>query len=529
MLLASLASALCLHAKSPLPASKHPSYDFRSARLSMLSITMKESRAHVEILASDRFRGRETGKPGQWLAAKYIATEFANYGLLPPVQDASYYQNFSIQRSDLEEAEFWIETQARYPRHQITFALKTDFIPFSFTGEDNVTAPVVFAGYGISAPEYGYDDYKGIDVRDKIVLVLRHEPQEKDPKSVFNGARATKHALFEVKMENARRHGAAGILVVTDPLGGHTILGPQGYWPSLQKGVPAQKRWQFASPLKKPRLPSLWISVEAAETILRQDGPGLKQRQREIDEHLVPQSADIKAVTVHVNVKIEKEIRETQNVVAILAGSDPDLQDEVVLIGAHYDHIGVKNGLIHHGADDNASGTAGMLEIAEAFSEVPIKPRRSILFVAFTAEELGLLGSEYYVENPIVPLQRTVTMINLDMISRNAANTVTVVGSNRSPELHEINLSANDEIGLEFRYDGERYFNRSDQASFAKYQIPVIFYNTDVHPDYHRPSDVARKINPGKLARISRLAFLVAWKVANVEARPTFHPLKSKR
>ena len=514
------------HAIMPRSNPKKAAYDFQPARLSILSITMKESQSHVEILASEQFRGRETGKPGQWLAAKYIATEFANYGLQPSGSDHSFYQNFSIRRCDLKQAALSIETEARFPLDQIAFSLETDFIPFHFTGEDDVTAPVVFVGYGISAPEYGYDDYKDVNVRDKVVLILRHEPQENDPNSVFDGVRPTKHAFFETKVKNAGKHGAVGVLVVTDPLGGHSELGPQGDWPSLHKGVLSPNRWQFVPDAEKPCLPALWISTEVADTILRQAGPDLAERQRQIDRTLTPLSAAIKGVATHIEVVLDKEIRKTQNVLGLLEGSGPDLHQELVVIGAHYDHIGVKNGLIHSGADDNASGTAGMLEIAEAFSELPLKPRRSILFVAFTAEELGLLGSQYYVEHPLVPLERTVTMINLDMISRNDANAVTVVGSNRSPELHEINLSANAEIGLEFRYDGERYFNRSDQANFAKHHIPVIFYNTNVHPDYHRPSDVAEKINPEKLARIARLAFLVAWKVANLEPAPTYHPLK---
>ena len=223
---------------------------------------------------------------------------------------------------------------------------------------------------------------------------------------------------------------------------------------------------------------------------------------------------------------LKKEVQKTQNVVGFLQGTDPKLRDEVIVIGAHYDHVGMKNGRIFNGADDNASGTAGLLEIAEAFSEMSIRPRRSILFAAFSAEELGLLGSKFYVENPVKPLKKTVAMINLDMISRNLANKVSVIGSNRSRELHEINIAANDEIGLDLVYNGERYFSRSDQANFAKYKIPVIFYNTDAHPDYHRPTDTPEKINAEKLARIARLAFLVAWEISNSNTRPTYGRFK---
>lgn len=221
----------------------------------------------------------------------------------------------------------------------------------------------------------------------------------------------------------------------------------------------------------------------------------------------------------------DEDILKTQNIIAMQPGRDPELSKEAVIIGAHFDHLGKKNGKIYFGADDNASGIAGLLEIAEAFSRMPIKPLRTIIFIAFTAEELGLLGSDHYVKNPTFPLKKTVAMINLDMISRNEPNNVTVIGSNRSPGLDALNKAANEEIGLTLEYGGEGYFTRSDQYSFARHDIPVIFYNTKSHKDYHRNTDISEKINPEKIARISRLAFLLAWQVANMNERPVYHPL----
>lgn len=492
-------------------------YSFDAARLGMLSITAVESKHHVNILASDEFQGRGSGTAGQWLAAKYIATEFVHYGLKPAGNDQRYYQDFEIVHRDLGATRLVIERGTQ----QIDFSLKSGYIPFSFTGENDLEAEIVFAGYGITAPEHSYDDYRDIDVRGKLVLVLRHEPRENDATSVFNGKRLTEHATFENKARNAQRHGAVGMLLVTDP-NGHENLAPQGYWPRFLRRADGRGKWQLATKTDFPDFPAIWISGAAADEIVHDSGTTLPELQRSIDTTMQPASREIPGVRVGVSVELEVERRETQNVLGLLEGTDPDLRDEVVVVGAHYDHVGIINGLIHNGADDNASGTAGLLEIAEAFAELPRPPRRSVLFIAFSAEELGLLGSAFYVANPVIPLHKTVAMINMDMISRNEEDEVTVIGSKRSRELHELNIAANHEIGLTLKYDGERFFDRSDQANFARHRIPVIFYNADIHPDYHRPSDDSHKINPNKLARVARLAFLVAWKVADSSLRPRY-------
>ncbi len=508
----------------PLSAGKKKTtYNFKPAHAPMLSITKEESQHHVNILASDEFAGRGTGTPGQWLAAKYIANEFLKYGLVPLGHDGKFYQKFQVVKSDLKNTSFSIKKN----RSTIEFSVKSDFIPFNFTGENKLNAPVAFAGYGITAPEYGYDDYKNIDVKGRIVLVLRHEPQENDPESIFEGIELTRHALFEEKTKNAKRHGAVGILLVTDPNGDHGSMSPQGFWDSLYPRRSVKKHWHIEELKTKLNFPAVWISGEVAEEILVESNYTLASIQTSIDKSLKPKSFMIPWLKVNIEVRLKKQVQKTQNVVGLLRGADPKLRDEVIVIGAHYDHVGIKNGRIFNGADDNASGTAGLLEIAEAFSEMPIKPRRSILFVAFSAEELGLLGSKFYVENPVKPLDQTVVMINLDMISRNHANEVSVIGSNRSRELHEINIAANDEIGLDLVYNGERYFSRSDQANFAKHKIPVIFYNTDAHRDYHRPTDTAEKIDAEKLARVARLAFLVAWEISNSNTRPTYRRFRA--
>ncbi len=488
-------------------------------RTALASITANESRQYVEILASDRFQGRETGKLGQWMAAKYIAAEYAHFHLHPAGDDGRFYQNFKLVRRTLKQATLWLSVprKARTRKRRV-FSLHSQFVPLDFTGENRVEAPVVFAGYGITAPEYHYDDYAGIDVHGKVVLVLRHEPRENDSTSVFDGRKLTPHAFLESKALNARRHGAAALLVVTDPEGGHGDLAPQESWLS-RIGQPA---WTLDSDRNLRSFPVLWIDKQVAQSILAAEGRSLRRLQRVIDATLEPMSFVVSHLRVHVSVKLKSETRSTQNVIGFIEGSDQRLKHEVVVVGAHFDHIGVVDGHIYHGADDNASGTAGLLEIAEAFAQMPVRPRRSVLFAAFSAEELGLLGSAYYVRHPVFQLAKTVAMINLDMISRNEDNDVTIIGTRHSPQIRAINRAANRYVGLHLNYDGEQYFDRSDQANFARHRIPVIFYNTDGHPDYHRPSDTADKIKPGKLARVARLAFLVAWELANAESRPSY-------
>lgn len=501
--------------------------DLKPVRVPMLSITTREARFHVAMLASEPFQGRASGTPGQWLAAKYIATEFADFELEAAGDHGKFYQNFQIEQTVLKQTEFWTIESPTLAKTE--FSYRADYALFPYSGADTLTAPIVFAGYGITAPEYQYDDYQGVGVQGKIVLVLRHEPGENDPNSLFNGRQLTRHALFEEKARNALNHGARALILVNDPDSVKSTPAKHGFWPNYFPNHFARQSWQIQKIFSRKQFPILWVSLKLAQKLLEHTGHSLKSLMLAIDRRHKPVSFEIPNRYAHIKIGLVRNIRQTQNVLARLQGSDPRLREQVVVVGAHFDHIGVVNGQIYPGADDNASGTAGLLEIAEAFSEMPRKPRRSVLFIAFGAEELGLLGSEYYVENPVEPLANTVAMLNLDMISRNQSNTVSIIGSDRSPELHWMNIAANEMIGLDLKYDGEKFFNQSDHANFAKHRIPVIFYNTNIHPDYHRATDLATKIDPEKLTRIARLAFLVAWEAANSEHPPTFHRFKIHR
>ena len=224
---------------------------------------------------------------------------------------------------------------------------------------------------------------------------------------------------------------------------------------------------------------------------------------------------------------LEADRYPVHNVVGLWEGSDPVLKNEYIVIGAHYDHVGVRNDtVVYNGADDNASGTAGVMEIAEAFSKSPIKPKRSILFMAFAGEEKGLLGSRFYTDNPLFPIKNTVAMLNMDMISRNDTNEVAIIGAKTSPDLKEINETANNNFGMDLDYSQDKFFRRSDHYPFYSKNIPVLFYFAKENPDLHKPTDDPEKIIPEKMATVGKLVFSTAWIVANRDQRPDFTEVK---
>jgi Zn-dependent M28 family amino/carboxypeptidase len=270
------------------------------------------------------------------------------------------------------------------------------------------------------------------------------------------------------------------------------------------------------------RIVSVRIGKKLAEDLLEGTGYTYEQIHQKIDETIDPQSFDIPGKTITMETALDAEKFPTQNVVGFWEGSDPILKNEIVVIGAHYDHVGVANDSIYNGADDNASGTAGVMEVAEAFTKCKTRPRRSILFMTFAGEEKGLFGSRYYTDDPIFPIENVIAMLNMDMISRNDTNEVAIIGSKTSPSLKTINEKCDESIGMKLDYDNDRFFLQSDHYSFYRKNIPVLFYFSKDTPDLHKPSDDPDKIIPEKMARIGRLVFSTAWTVANQTERPDF-------
>ena len=466
--------------------------------------------AEVKYLASPELKGRGTGDPGLEKAARYIERQFRAAGLQPLSQ--GYFQKFPVT------------TNARLgPRNRIEFSengrrktlrVERDFIPFNFSSSGKLAGGVVFAGYGITAPEYHYDDYAGLDVQGKLVLVLRHEPQENDEKSVFLGKLLTQHALFWTKAANAKRHGAAALLVVGDPL----------HHPGDRDEL-----WKFgrsAGPMDAG-IPAMQVTVAVAEEWLAASGKKLDQVAEAIDKDLQPRSFALPgSIEVHAEADLRREVKTVRNVCGFLPGAS----DEYVVIGAHYDHLGLGDqnslapsqaGHVHPGADDNASGTAGVIELARWFGSQP-KQKRGLLFLAFAGEELGLLGSRYWVDHPELDQGKAVAMINLDMIGRVRDHKVYVGGAGSGTTFQALldrvlpqhNLKADGISGAEA--------SASDHASFLSKQTPALFFFSGLHADYHKPSDTWNKIDAPDAAQLLAAVAEIATGLADEADRPRF-------
>ena len=503
-------------------------------------ITADDARTHLSMLAADSMQGRNTPSPQLEIAAKYIAKQFKKYGL--KTVNGSYFQRYAISRTNLgPENVFVISHSSIYARgiewdsnrkvgipftggfhSERTMEIKTDWVPYDFSAGTHDSGGIVFAGYGITAPEYKYDDYAGIDVKGKFVLVLKHEPDEKGTDTTFfRGPKWTRYAEVRTKMKNARAHGAIGVIAVTDP-GNHILLKPQGYaWPSL---FDTNMHGDQLPVELEEGLPEKILAVHAGEAVMKilfGSIDSLKHVQKLIDSTHTPHSFAFDSTNrVEMKVDLKKTQMTVPNVVGWWQGDRTDSQH--IVIGAHMDHIGVRRAdstsqdTIFNGADDNASGTTGMLEVARAFSAAPDKPHRSVLFIAFSGEEKGLYGSRSYVAHPLVSLDQCAAMLNMDMIGRNDPDSLQLGGAGHSPDLTDIAVEQNKDIGLKIKLDDD-YTGRSDQASFADHKIPVLFFFTGEHEDYHKVGDSVDKINFDKLARVAKLCFRTAWTMGDGE------------
>jgi hypothetical protein len=470
---------------------------------------------HINYLASDSLKGRNTPSPGLDLAADYIAGQFASMGIQKV--NGSWFQNIPLitKNLDVDKCLFRL-TKGEESK---TFPLKTDYIPFEMTADTLVKSSVLFAGYGITAPEYHYDDYQGMDVRGKIVVVMKHEPGEKDSTSLFNGKTDTKYSFIKTKVENAIKHGAIGLLVVTDPLN-HMLLNPQGYpWPSLSKFLP-QDNLPVELITRETNIPVIQIG-ETVVKFLFGSLDSLKNIQKRIDKSNSPSSFQIVHTECDLSTRLKITGYNAKNVMGILEGKNSMLKKEYVVIGGHYDHVGFmknhKNGedYIYNGADDNASGTAGVLAIAKAFTSMKTKPERSVVFILFAGEELGLFGSKYYCENPLLPVEKTVAMLNLDMISRNGRDTLQLDGLKQNPDMAEIISKEAKKMKFINIEGDEDLFKRSDHYNFFKKGISAMDITSGLHKDYHTVRDNPDSVDPEKAARISELTFKTSWIIAN--------------
>jgi hypothetical protein len=492
---------------------------------SLDAITAESVRAHMLYLASDSLKGRNTPGPELDTAAAYIAGVFARSGLLP----VGGKQKFNLSLVSLGEPNAL--TLYRGGK-ETTFDLKTDFTPFEMTANRAVRGQLVFAGYGISAPEYGYDDYAGIDVKGKVVLVLRHEPREEDSTSVFLGKAATDYSNVARKVRIARDHGAVALLVVTDPLN-HTSLIPRGFaWPSLSRTIPMDALPLTLGADEDSKIPVVHVGEAFVNQVfggVHGGLEGLKELQAAIDHDMKPRSCALPDMEVRVQTSTSIVSTPASNVIGYLEGSDPLLRKQIVVVGAHYDHVGYKKqhapgeDYIYNGADDNGSGTVALLEIAAALGALPERPRRTILLIAFAGEEKGLFGSEYYAREPLFPLDSTVAMLNMDMVGRNSPDSLQLIGAASSPDLGRIVREENSRVGFVLR-DEVLSSGGSDHMSFQKRNVPALFFHSGLHADYHKVSDSPDKIDMYKVARTARLVFLTAVHLANDTQRYRYIP-----
>jgi Zn-dependent M28 family amino/carboxypeptidase len=463
----------------------------------------------VRHLASPAMEGRASGTAGGDRAARYLADHFGRIGLQPLGDGGTHLQGFRVATRVRLDAGTGLEVVGRAGRR--AFAAPDDFLPFAFSETAAVTGEIVFAGYGISAPPLGYDDYAGLDVRGRVVLVMTGEPRERDPQGPFRPVEHFHYTELRHKVVNAREHGAAAVLVVEAPSHPAEALTPlRGTTPSWGIVAASAKR-------------------AVADAALGAAGLDLATLQREIDGALAPRSRPLAGVTAAVRVALVREQGTTANVVGLLPGSDPAFRDEVVVVGAHYDHLGRGSPFsldpghadeVHFGADDNASGTAAVLGLAETFARGGA-PRRSLVFAAFGGEELGLLGSSHYVSHPPVPLERTAAMVNLDMVGRMQGRRLYVMGVDTGQGLRGLvePAAAGLPVTLSLRGDGVQ---PSDHTAFLTRERPVLFFFTGAHPDYHRPSDTWDKVDADGLRTVVAVASRVVRALADRDDRPAF-------
>jgi hypothetical protein len=477
----------CSH-RPPVPPAARPPFDAERAK------------ADVAWLADPARTGRGVGTPGGAAAEAWIADQFREAGLAAAFP-SGYAQGFEAPfRASLGEGN-------AFGILGVTAALSTDWLPFGFSDDGEVQGEIVFAGYGITAPDLHYDDYDGVDVKGKVVLVAQDFPRESDVASPFRDPRHYRFTEWRYKAINAREHGAVAILGVRD-VWGHQ--GPDDVPP--WRGQVASRAGIVAARVTGAFLARAGIDLRALAAVGEGDGR--------------PHSKPL-GVLARLSVRVLHERARTANIVAVLPGKDPAVANECVVVGAHHDHLGLGNdsslapekiGAVHAGADDNASGVAAMLEVARAFAaEGPA--RRTLLFAAFGAEELGILGSSELVKNPppACPIEKMQLMVNLDMVGRPRDGKVYVDGGDTANGLRATVMSAAErspKLPLTLAFGGDGY-GPSDHTSFYARGVPVVFLFTGAHADYHRPSDTPDKIDAAGLARVADLAYRVSREAAD--------------
>ncbi|MER3474682.1 MAG: aminopeptidase [Armatimonadota bacterium] len=469
--------------------------------------------SHIFMLASEEFEGRGSGSAGNEAAAHYIAERFAEYGLKPigtsryhdlqaPMDGSGYFQPFRVYIGAEAGKANRLEVIADGKR--LTLRPHEDFMPESIATTGSAKGELVFVGYGIQSSLAGHEDYNGVDVKGKVVLALEGTPPVSEGPNLLRAYQSAR-----AKARTAKEQGAVALLLVQKedaPLS--TMLAGRGG----DAGIPV-----------------VTLRRQAAEKLLAACGMSLNDLWQN------PKSRPIERASVTVQTEVIQRYGATANIIGVVEGTDPKLKHEYIVIGAHMDHLGwgLQGGsmytgklpAIHYGADDNASGTAGLLELAQYFAANPQK--RSLIFMAFSGEELGLLGSAYYTNHPIIPLEKTVAMLNMDMIGRLREDHLSIGGVDTSPIWHPLLEELNREAGFNLALDGGG-FGASDHSSFFAKKIPVLFFFTGMHREYHTPADKPETINAPGAARVARLVANVTEYIANLPERISYSEPRSQ-
>jgi hypothetical protein len=514
------------------------------------SIRQDELRADLYFLAGDAMKGRLTDTDENRAAADYIRSRFERAGLKPAAPGGSFFESYNLMTPTLAGSDgnsldvVAGDSAARRLRQG------QEFYPHRFSASGRASGSVVFVGYGISAPHLQYDDYANADaIRGRIVLALDHEPGERDPNSPFDGVVTSEPSVPWRKALAAQEKGAIAVLFVSDV---HNHPGASNFeavaratWPETP---PRVKSYTLAAWADRIRIPVAQISPSLAATLVAGTHNSFEEISKSAETARGMTPLALPDIRVELHTAVDRHIVADRNVVALVEGSDPRLKDEWVIVCAHYDHDGANGAQILNGADDNASGTVALLEIADAYARAAKdghRPKRSVLFAAWNSEERGLLGAWAYTEQPLAPLSTIAAVLNMDMIGRNEevqvgggprfnglevqtaesnSNALNVMGFSRSPDVAAAVDRANAGIGLELkkRYDNNvsNLVRRSDQWPFLQRGVPALGFMTGLHPDYHTQYDRPEKINYAKMAKVARLIHQASWDIANADARP---------
>ena len=478
-------------------------------------ITADEIKAHLNFLAGDALKGRFTGSPEERKAGDYIKAQFESYGLKPAF-NGKWFQEFPfIEKVEMTKKNS-ITLVTNGKRSNLEAA--KDFTTLGFSGKAKLAAGLVFVGYGISSEKMNYDDYAGIDVTGKIVVAMKSHPEHDSSRSEFE-----RFTTLRNKANIAKEKGAAGLIIVNGWLPKNDDILPTPHY----DGAPGMKDF-----------PVMQISRSVADELLKTEGVVFTDIQKQIDAAKKPNSFVLKNFQVELSAEVKEVQKIARNVGGVLEGNDPVLKNEFIVIGGHYDHLGVDqlkessmykgaDKQVHNGADDNASGTTGVLEVAEKLASIKNELKRSIIFLTFSGEELGILGSTFYTNNPSVDIKSIVAMLNMDMVGRlNAENNLTIIGAGTSSKWKEM-LNQKNSYGFKLSMsDGGS--GGSDHQAFSNKNIPVLFFFSGTHSDYHKPTDDVDKINFVGEEKILKYVYEIAYDIQKMNTRLDYVKVEEK-